>query len=102
MSEIDQPAPDRSGIPSTRELHHHLREINAGDMTLRRLLGSMLQRHPWPKANFQDTRIRLDAEQIDRPARFGRIATRHATADQATKQAGGLAELARNKSTDHR
>jgi hypothetical protein len=71
-------------------------------MTLSGLLSSILNSHPRPKANFQDTRIRLDAEQIDRPARFGRIATRHATADQATKQAGGLAELARNKSTDHR
>jgi hypothetical protein len=85
MHEIDQPTPDRSGIPSVREPHHRLREVNAGDMTVSRLLGSMLQRYPWAKAYFQDMRIRLDGEQIDRPARFGRIAACHATADQAPK-----------------
>jgi hypothetical protein len=75
--------------------------VNAGHMTLNGLLGSILNSYPWPKPNFQDTHIRLYVEQIDSPASFRLIATCHAVADQAAKQAGGFAELARNESTDH-
>lgn len=64
-------------------------------------LGSILDRHAWPKANFQDPRIRLEGEQFDGPARFRLITPGHAPADQAAKQAGGFAELSRNETTDH-